>query len=242
MKHVHTAGIVAFGAAIVAGLVACGGGSSHVEHFHVTALVSDGNIPAAHIDANLKNPWGIAFNPKGFVWVADNGTQKATLYDGNGVPQSLVVSIPAGSSGDANPTGIVFNGTAGFVVSQNGKTGPAVFIFAGEGGTLTAWSPTVNPTAAVTVFDSGGSAVYKGLAMASSTAPPSSSLPISTTTRSMYSTIRSRKLRFRARFKTRRYPLVSRLSAFRQSTRKYSSPMRCRMGPSMTMCLELAWA
>jgi uncharacterized protein (TIGR03118 family) len=168
MKHVHTAGIVALGAAIVAGLVACGGSSSHVEHFHVTALVSDGNIPAAHIDANLKNPWGIAFNPKGFVWVADNGTQKATLYDGNGVPQSLVVSIPAGSSGDANPTGIVFNGTAGFVVGQNGKTGPAVFIFAGEGGTLTAWSPTVNPTAAVTVFDSGGTAVYKGLAMASS--------------------------------------------------------------------------
>jgi len=48
MKHVHTAGIVACGAAIVAGLVACGGGSSHVEHFHVTALVSDGNIRCPH--------------------------------------------------------------------------------------------------------------------------------------------------------------------------------------------------
>jgi hypothetical protein len=43
-------------------------------------------IPTAHVDTNLKVPWGIAFNPKGFVWVPDNGTQRATLYDGNGVP------------------------------------------------------------------------------------------------------------------------------------------------------------
>lgn len=168
MLRVHTARIAALGAVMVVGLAACGGGSSHSQHFQVTALVSDGNVQAAHVDPNLKNPWGIAFNPKGFVWVADNGTQRATLYDGNGVPQSLVVSIPAGSSGDADPTGIVFNGTASFVVSQNGKSGPAAFIFAGEGGTITAWSPAVNPTSAVTMFDSGGSAVYKGLAMASS--------------------------------------------------------------------------
>jgi uncharacterized protein (TIGR03118 family) len=63
----------------------------------------------------------------------------------------------------------VFNGTTDFVVTQNGKSGSAVFIFAGEGGTLTAWSPAVIPTAAVTVFDdAAGGAVYKGLAMASS--------------------------------------------------------------------------
>jgi uncharacterized protein (TIGR03118 family) len=167
MKRVRTALITALGVVMVAVIAACGGGSRH-HHFRVTNLVSDGSVPAAHVDANLKNPWGVAFNPRGFVWVADNGSQHATLYDGNGVPQSLVVSIPAGSSGDANPTGIVFNGTADFVVSQSGKSGPAVFIFAGEGGTLTAWSPTVNATSAITVFDSGGTAVYKGLAIASS--------------------------------------------------------------------------
>src|SRR6266404_5009525 len=112
-------GVVACGAAI-ATLVSCGGGSSSnnsnppvpiQSSFTVKALVSDGVVSAAHTDANLKNPWGIAFNPKGFVWVADNGTSVATLYDGNGVPQSLVVSIPDGSGGPANPTGIVFNGT-----------------------------------------------------------------------------------------------------------------------------------
>lgn len=138
------------------------------QSFTATALVSDGAVPAPHIiDANLKNPWGIAFNPKGFFWVAVNATSVATLYDGNGVPQSLVVSIPDGSSGPANPTGIVFNGTTDFVVSQGGKTGVGVFIFVGEGGTVTAWSPAVSPTAAITVFDDGnGGAVYKGLALA----------------------------------------------------------------------------
>jgi uncharacterized protein (TIGR03118 family) len=170
MKQIHTALGAAMGAVMVAGLVACGGSGSSppVKQFQVTALVSDGALPAAHVDINLMNPWGIAFNPKGFVWVADNGTQNATLYDGNGVPQSLVVTIPPGSSDDADPTGIVFNGTPDFVVSQGAQSGPATFIFAGEGGTITAWSPAVNPTSAVTVFDSGGSAVYKGLAMASS--------------------------------------------------------------------------
>jgi uncharacterized protein (TIGR03118 family) len=159
--------IIAGGAAFAA-LVACGGGSVHVQSFKATTLVSDGAVSAPHTDANLKNAWGIAFNPKGFVWVADNGTSVATLYDGNGVPQPLVVSIPDGSSGPANPTGIVFNGTTDFTVSQSSKSGVAVFIFVGEGGTVTAWSPTVSPTAAITVFDdSSGGAVYKGLALAS---------------------------------------------------------------------------
>src|ERR1700761_4252100 len=107
---------VACGTALVT-LVSCGGSSgSHnsnpppvVSSFTATALVSDGAVAAAHTDANLKNPWGVAFNPQGFVWVADNGTNLATLYDGNGAPQSLVVTIPNGVNGAASPTGIVFN-------------------------------------------------------------------------------------------------------------------------------------
>ncbi|WP_321945680.1 TIGR03118 family protein [Paraburkholderia sp. J10-1] len=170
-------GVVACGAAI-ATLVSCGGGSSSSGNsnststpvqssFAVTALVSDGAVAAAHTDANLKNPWGVAFNPNGFVWVADNGTNVATLYDGNGVPQSLVVAIPAGNNGSASPTGIVFNGTQSFTVTENGKSGVAAFIFAGEGGTITAWAPAVGPTNAFVMYDDGtGGAVYKGLALA----------------------------------------------------------------------------
>ena len=166
-------GVVACGAAI-ATLVSCGGSSGSnnsnppiQSSFSVTALVSDGAVPAAHTDANLKNPWGVAFNPKGFVWVADNGTNVATLYDGNGVPQSLVVTIPDGKNGSASPTGIVFNGTQSFTVSENGKSGVAAFVFTGEGGTITAWAPAVGPTNAFVMYDDGtGGAVYKGLALA----------------------------------------------------------------------------
>jgi uncharacterized protein (TIGR03118 family) len=169
MKSMFTALSVVLGGTALAALVACGGGSDdshHARSFTATTLVSDGAVPAPHTDANLKNAWGIAFNPQGFFWVADNGTSVATIYDGNGVPQSLVVSIPDGSSGPANPTGIVFNGTTDFMVSQGGKSGVGVFIFVGEGGTVAAWSPAVSPTAAITMFDDGsGGAVYKGLAL-----------------------------------------------------------------------------
>ncbi|MEX3636400.1 TIGR03118 family protein [Paraburkholderia sp. BR14320] len=170
-------GVVACGAA-VATLVSCGGGGGGSSNssstsppvqssFTATALVSDGAVPAAHTDANLKNPWGVAFNPKGFAWVADNGTNVATLYDGNGVPQSLVVTIPDGKNGSASPTGIVFNGTQSFLVTENGKSGVAAFIFTGEGGTITAWAPAVGPTNAFVMYDDGaGGAVYKGLALA----------------------------------------------------------------------------
>ncbi|WOD16199.1 TIGR03118 family protein [Paraburkholderia kirstenboschensis] len=165
--------VVACGAAI-ATLVSCGGSSNSnssappaQSSFTATALVSDGAVSAAHTDVNLKNAWGVAFNPKGFVWVADNGTNLATLYDGNGVPQSLVVTIPDGTNGTASPTGIVFNGTQSFNVTRNGKTGLAAFIFVGEGGTVTAWAPAVGPTNAFVMYDDGtGGAVYKGLALA----------------------------------------------------------------------------
>lgn len=169
MKFLLTLLGAVVGVSALVSLVACGGSNTvSLPSFTSTTLVSDGAIPAAHTDTNLKNAWGVAFNPKGFVWVADNATSLATLYDGNGVPQSLVVSIPNGINGAANPTGIVFNGTTDFVVTQGGKSGVGAFIFAGEGGTITAWAPTVGPTNAFVVFDSGSSgAVYKGLALAS---------------------------------------------------------------------------
>src|SRR5262245_32127103 len=52
--------------------------------YGVHRLVSDGAIPADTTDANLVNAWGIAFNPWGPVWVADNETAVSTLYDGQG--------------------------------------------------------------------------------------------------------------------------------------------------------------
>jgi len=169
-------------------LAACGGGGGYGgggggsgggmgtatgPGYAATNLVSDASAASnlygnANSDAHLVNAWGVAFNPNGFVWVANNGTSTSTLYDGTGVPQSLVVSIPPGTAGSALPTGIVFNGHPSFTVTQNGLSGASAFIFAGQAGTLSGWSPGVDLNHAVTVFDGGAAgAVYTGLAIAS---------------------------------------------------------------------------
>ena len=153
-------------------VAACGG--SNDDGYVATILVADTATMAnpyggssAHVDAHLVNAWGIAFNPQGFVWVANAGTSTSTLYDGNGVPQTLVVSIPDGLAGEAEPTGIVFNPTPSFPVTQGALTAASIFIFAGEGGTIAGWSPTVDATNAVTAVDrSAAGAIYKGLARA----------------------------------------------------------------------------
>lgn len=133
-------------------------------------LVSDGFVHADHLDPNLVNAWGIAFNPFGPAWIADNGTGVSTLYDGSGIAQPtppLIVTIPPAAGADsANPTGIVFNGSPGFVVTKGGKSASAKFLFVTEDGVLAGWSPTVDATNAVLVKDNSPSgAVYKGLAL-----------------------------------------------------------------------------
>ncbi|HSZ52229.1 MAG TPA: TIGR03118 family protein [Caulobacteraceae bacterium] len=133
--------------------------------YSVTNLVSDQAGMALVQDPNLVDAWGIAFAPGQDVWVADNGTNKSTLYDGNGVIQSLVVTIPAGANNPnklpgANPTGIVFNPTSGFGIGPAGSTTPAAFIFVGEDGTIAGWA---QGTAAFTAVDNSATAVYKGV-------------------------------------------------------------------------------
>ncbi|MDB5932895.1 MAG: hypothetical protein JWQ01_239 [Massilia sp.] len=165
------------GAIITASFVSCGGGDNVINgggstppvvasKYLATSLVSDIATTATHADDNIVNPWGLAFHPTGYAWVANNGTSTASLFDGNGVAQNLVVSIPPGGEGDANPTGIVYNPTQDFQVTQNSVTGASQFIFAGEAGTIAGWSQAVNATEAVTVYDIGANGpVYKGLAI-----------------------------------------------------------------------------
>lgn len=132
-------------------------------------LVSDGSVTADHTDPNLVNAWGIAFNPNAVVWIADNGTGKATLYDGTGALQALVVTVPlpTGVSGASTPTGIVFNSSSDFVVKKGSASGAASFIFATEDGTVSGWNPTVDATNAILMVDNSASgAVYKGITLA----------------------------------------------------------------------------
>ncbi len=139
-----------------------------------TNLVSDGAVPAGLTDPQLKNPWGIAAFPGGPFWIADNGTGLSTLYDGTGNPQPpqhpLVVTIPPpkGSPGTmAAPTGIVWNPNGQQFLVQPQLA--ALFIFATEDGTISAWNPTVSLQKAQLEADNsqvGAGAVYKGLALA----------------------------------------------------------------------------
>ncbi|WP_020655480.1 TIGR03118 family protein [Massilia niastensis] len=171
------AGLIGVGLAVA--VVSCGGDDDDDDKivmpptvnstFASTTLVTEAAGGAPNTDPRLVNAWGIAFNPTGFVWVSNQGSSTSTLYDGNGVPQTLIVAIPAGTGGAARPTGIVFNGSQDFRVAQNGVTGASPFIFAGEGGTISGWSPAVNRTNAVTAVDTGANgAVYKGLAIGAS--------------------------------------------------------------------------
>jgi uncharacterized protein (TIGR03118 family) len=176
-------------------LVACGGGSGGgavsssasqpvsqmAGGFADTALVSDKSgvvATATTIDANLSNPWGLAIAPGLPFWIADNNSNLSTLYSGTGVIETASVTgnndagiaIPASGAGvAANPTGQVYNGGGGFLISTSAGQESALFIFDGEGGTIAAWANGSGATA-VTAYDDGvangaNHAVYKGLAL-----------------------------------------------------------------------------
>ena len=50
--------------------------NSKREGYSSQVLVSNGSQPAPFTDPNLKNAWGIAFNPTGVVWVNNQGSGK----------------------------------------------------------------------------------------------------------------------------------------------------------------------
>src|SRR5260370_6542693 len=169
-----------------------------------TDLVSDLPGVAQFQDSNLVNPWGISQGP-GPLWISDNNSGLSTIYNGQGQQQNpldptlppLIVSIPtpgnpAGHTG--TPNGTVFNptiltGSPGFIISDGTHSGPAIFLFSTEDGTIVGWNPGVDPTGkfdgpnhvsahGVLVVDHSGNnftqpdplkqtgAVYKGLPLA----------------------------------------------------------------------------
>lgn len=140
--------------------------------FVVKPLVADGAGVAATRDTNLVNAWGLVFAPNDAVWIANNGTNTSTLYDGNGASQSLVVTLPAAADGTAfQPTGIVaFTSSTqfpnDFTVTAAGKSGQSLFIYSGLGGQLAGWSPAVSMTQAVSAYTAADKACYRGLAIA----------------------------------------------------------------------------
>ena len=153
--------------------------SAHTTAYRQINLVSDQPGKAPLTDPDLVNAWGLAASPGtdakpgSPLWVADNGSDKATLYTGatatSVTKAGLVVSVTG-----AAPTGQVFNAAqSGFVVSdKQGHSGSSMFIFDTENGTIDGWNPAVgatssNPSTVTEVArDNGANAVYKGLATA----------------------------------------------------------------------------
>jgi uncharacterized protein (TIGR03118 family) len=131
--------------------------------FSVVPLVSDQPGVAPVTDPDLVNAWGLTSGPTTPWWVSDNGTNKSTLYKGtDGSKQGLVVRV------DGGPTGTVFNPTSAFVLPTGGK---ALFLFDSEDGKVRAWN-AAQGTTAIVVADLGEGAIYKGLAIGSTSAGP----------------------------------------------------------------------
>jgi uncharacterized protein (TIGR03118 family) len=152
-----------------------------------TDLVSNQPDVAAVTDQNLVNAWGLVALPTSPWWTSDNGTGDSSLYNAMGQPvvasggKTNFVTVPPAPSSPAGtlgtPTGIVGNispTASDFTVTEGGRSGRSVFIFATLDGTISGWNPTVglaNPTtnathATIAADRSNVGAVYTGLATA----------------------------------------------------------------------------
>ena len=157
------------------------GATAHAAAYRQINLVSDQPGKAQLTDPDLVNAWGLAASPGtnatpgSPLWVADNGSDKATLYAGATATSVTKVPLVVSVTGAA-PTGQVFNSdSSAFVVSDShGNSGPALFLFDTENGTIDGWAPGVNPngsnpsTVTEVARNNGANAVYKGLAIATS--------------------------------------------------------------------------
>ena len=135
--------------------------------FAVTRLVSDVPGAAALTDPNLVNGWGLARSGTSPWWVADNGTDRSTLY----VASPALAINPLVVGVDGGPTGAVFAGiAANFLVGTTASPttlAPANFVFASEDGKIRAWRG--GSTAALVTASGGTDAIFKGLALAQPT-------------------------------------------------------------------------
>jgi len=162
---------------ISAALVLIMGAACFGQRYTQTNLVSNTAGAAPVTDPKLINPWGLSRASGSPWWISDNATGFSTLYDGAGVKQSLVVTIPPADPTNKNtptgsPTGTVFNGSQTDLMLGPGK--PAVFLFSTLDGTIAGWNPNVAvaqgaappSTHALTVVRTTDGSVYTGLTSA----------------------------------------------------------------------------
>ena len=160
----------ALAAALAVPASAAGAATGGRGAFTQTNLVSDVPGMAALTDPLVSNPWGISLGPTTPLWVTNNNTNTATLYQGaNGKQKISKVALTVKLS--PGPTGTVFNFRAAsnpkdFVVSAKGKSTPSLFMFNSLAGNLIGWSLNLPPITKSHNVQHVAGAVYTGLAEA----------------------------------------------------------------------------
>ncbi len=135
-----------------------GGNQSFTQ---VNLVSSTNSYTGARVDHNFINGWGITFSPTGIAWISAEGAGTSVVYDKTGAEILPAVTIPSPSATTGGaPTGIVFNGTTDFALS-NGN--PARFLFGGTNGIISGWN---GGAAAEKIIDSSATSIYTGIAMA----------------------------------------------------------------------------
>ncbi len=145
----------------IAGQAGAAPRSSYAAH----KLVSDQAGMADRVDPNVVNAWGLASQADSPWWVANNATNRATVYTADGAafaPEGLPLVVNVTNE----PTGTVANSGPSFVLEAGGTSTPALFLFATEEGKILGWNQAIPPGQAILVADrSGAGAIYKGLAI-----------------------------------------------------------------------------
>jgi len=178
MKLHSSVGVFSVCVALAATVGQAPGASAKSEHhsndrmaFHQVNLVSDLPGMAQLTDPAVRNPWGIAFGEDTPLWVANQfstgPTSKVTVYAGaNGQDPISKVILPTGDPLEvaaSSPTGMVFNDTDAFKITQDGVRTPARFIFTenfpstkfpddpeASAAQVTGWSPEPAPATTTT--------------------------------------------------------------------------------------------
>jgi uncharacterized protein (TIGR03118 family) len=167
-------------AALSLALFLGGAGPAAAQFYAQHNFVSDVPGLADLTDPSLVNAWGLAASGTSPWWVSNNGSSTSTLYNGNTGAKVTLTNLSCGCVIiPGEPTGVVFNGGAGFVVTDpvSMASGPARFIFASEDGSISGWNPGVPPpvpppplvSSQAIVAVPPSDAVYKGIAIASTT-------------------------------------------------------------------------
>jgi uncharacterized protein (TIGR03118 family) len=136
-------------------------GSGYVQ----SALTADtSGFGAAHIDAQLLDPWGMVIVHDGTFAVADRGSGLITFYTDSGVklPSAVVVPPAPGSAPGSTglPTGLVLNNSGDFVIQKDGKSAPALLLVDTLDGLICGWNPSVDVTHALIVVDNSAKAPF----------------------------------------------------------------------------------